>query len=397
MPGSNFMPNEVFNSFNAPEPGFARPLPAERATPFIEVDEFRLNRNITKMQSIAEKAGVRLRPHIKTHKSIEIARRQVGAGAVGLTASKASEAEVFLQAGFKDVLMAYPVIHADTIGALLQLAKDANARVAFIAGDTAGVKALNEAAATAEMRLPVFMKVDVGLGRVGVKPQSAMALQVAQEIILAKGLKFAGLLSHAGHSYGANSLEAIEEIAIAEGIDLLGLRQRLEASGVANLSVSTGSTPTALGAPITPATDEIRPGNYAFLDLTAVRIGIASADDLALSVVATIVATNDTYAIIDAGSKTLSSDHGPHGTGGGGYGRAIRIEDSGKSSSFRVAKLSEEHGFLPLEGRTLSVGSRVRVFPNHSCAVVALSDSFVMRNSDGGFTTYPIDARGKLL
>ncbi|MDE1993601.1 MAG: alanine racemase, partial [Rhizobiaceae bacterium] len=207
------MPNEVVNVFNTPEPGFTRPLPAARATPFIEVDEFRLNRNIAKMQAIAGKAGVRLRPHIKTHKSIEIARRQIEAGAVGLTASKASEAEVFLRAGFKDVLMAYPVIHADTVKPLLQLAKDAEARIAFIAGDTAGVKALNEAAAAAEMRLPVFMKVDVGLGRVGVKPQSAMALQVAQEIVVANGLKLAGLLSHAGHSYGASSLSAIEEIA----------------------------------------------------------------------------------------------------------------------------------------------------------------------------------------
>jgi D-serine deaminase-like pyridoxal phosphate-dependent protein len=391
------MPNDVANVSDTPEPGFVRPLPAERATPFIEVDEFRLNRNIMQMQAIADKAGVGLRPHIKTHKSIEIARRQIDAGAIGLTASKASEAEVFVRAGFKDVLMAYPVIHADTISRLLKLAKEANARVAFIAGDSAGVRALNEAAAAAATRLPVFMKVDVGLGRVGVKPQSAVAFQVAQDIVAANGLEFTGLLSHAGHSYGAGSLEAIKAIAVAEGRDLLGLRQRLQSADIANLAISTGATPTALGAPITPAADEIRPGNYAFLDLTAMRLGIATAHDLALSVVATVVATNDVYAIIDAGSKTLSSDHGPHGTGGGGYGRAISIEDDGKLSSFSVAKLSEEHGFLPLEGQSLPVGSRVRVFPNHSCAVVALSDSFVMRNADGGFTTHPIDARGKLI
>jgi D-serine deaminase-like pyridoxal phosphate-dependent protein len=390
------MSHDVMSLFNTSEAGFTRASPLDCATPFIEVDGLRLNRNVRKMQAIADAAGVRLRPHIKTHKSIEIARRQIEAGAAGLTASKATEAEVFLGAGFKDVLMAYPVIRAQAIGQLLKMAKMQEARVSFIAGDLSGVNALAEAAIAAKMRLPVFMKVDVGLGRIGVKPKSPMALQVAQEIAAADGLQLAGLLSHAGHSYGADRLEAIEAIAMTEGRELVGLRQRLEAAGITDLQISTGSTPTVLGAPVFPATNEIRPGNYAFLDLTALRLKIASPDDLALSVIATVVATNEVHAIIDAGSKVLSSDHGPHGTGGGDYGCAISVDADGRASAFSVARLSEEHGFLPLQSRSLPVGSRVRIFPNHSCAVVALSDSFVMRGSDGGFKTFPIDARGKL-
>ena len=390
------MLNDKVNLFNTFKAGFDRPAPAHYATPYIEVDSFRLDRNIKKMQAIADDAGVSLRPHIKTHKSIEIARRQIEAGATGLTASKASEAEVFVQAGVKDVLMAYPVIRAETIAPLLAVAKAMDASVSFIAGDISGLKALNEAATAAKMRLPVFMKVDVGLGRIGAKPDGAVALEVAQEIAAADWLQFAGLLSHAGHSYRADRREAIETIAVAEANDLVALRQRLEAVGIKDLRISTGSTPTALGAPISSAANEIRPGNYVFLDLTALRLKIASADDLALSIVATVIAVNEVHAIIDAGSKMLSSDHGPHGTGGGGYGCAISTDTDGRISAFSVAKLSEEHGFLPLEGRPLPVGSRVRIFPNHSCAVVALSDSFVMRDSDGSCKAFPIDARGKL-
>ncbi len=390
------MPNDIAKLFNIFRAGFDRPAPADCATPYIEIDSFRLDRNIKRMQAIADDAGVSLRPHIKTHKSIEIARRQIEAGATGLTASKASEAEVFVQAGIKDVLMAYPVIRAETITPLLTAARAKDARVSFIAADMAGVKALNEAAIATRMRLPIFMKVDVGLGRIGVKPDSALALEVAQEIAVADGLQLAGLLSHAGHSYGASSREAIETIAIVEGNDLVALRHRLEAAGFAGLRISTGSTPTALGAPISSAAHEVRPGNYVFLDLTALRLNVAVADDLALSVVATVIAANDVHAIVDAGSKMLSSDHGPHGTGGGGYGCAISADADGRSSVFSVARLSEEHGFLPLEGRTLAVGSRVRIFPNHSCAVVALSDRFVMKERDGSFRTLPIDARGKL-
>lgn len=390
------MSNDVISLFSTSEAGFRRLPSLDGATPFIEVDGPRLDRNIKRMQAIADGAGVGLRPHIKTHKSIEIARRQIGAGAVGLTASKASEAEVFVRAGFKDLLMAYPVIRAEAVGQLLATAKAQDAGVSFIAADLSGVRALHDAAIAARMRLPVFMKVDVGLGRIGVKPESAMALQMAQEIAGADGLRLAGLLSHAGHSYGADRPETIEAIAMAEDRTLEALRQRLESAGIADLQISTGSTPTALGAPIFPATNEVRPGNYAFLDLTALRLKIASADDIALSVVATVIAANEAHAIIDAGSKMLSSDHGPHGTGGGDYGCAIGLDANGVASAFSVARLSEEHGFLALEGRSLPVGSRVRIFPNHSCAVVALSDSFVMRDGDGGFRTLPIDARGKL-
>lgn len=390
------MPHDITKLFDTHGPGFLRPSPPDRSTPFIEVDGLRLDRNIAKMQGIADRAGVSLRPHVKTHKSIEIARRQIKAGAKGLTASKASEAETFVQAGFKDVLMAYPVIHAETIDRLLALAKSEQARVAFIAGDMVGVQALSQAAAAAGSRLPVFLKVDVGLGRIGVKPESALALEVARQIAAVEGLQFAGLLSHAGHAYGAVGLEAIAAVAQAEAADLIAFRQKLEGVGIGDLTISTGSTPTALGAPIATAADEIRPGNYAFLDLTALRLGIASADELALSVVASVIAVNDAHAIVDAGSKMLSSDHGPHGTGGGGYGCAIGMDAAGKASAFHVAKLSEEHGFLALEGRSLSVGSRVRIFPNHSCAVVALSDSFVLRDSDGTFKICLVDARGKL-
>lgn len=391
------MPNDMQSASRYVDPGFTRPSPPDCATPFIEVDSHRLDRNIAGMQAIASSAKVVLRPHVKTHKSLEVARRQIAAGARGLTASKASEAEIFLEGGFKDILMAYPVVRSSTIARLLHLARDNQARVAFIAADSTGVAALNEAALAFDMQLPIFLKVDVGLGRVGVKPAGDDALRIAREVDGASNLRLVGLLAHAGHAYGAQSPAQIADIAAAEIRDLLDLRTRLTACGLSHLTISTGSTPTALGAPIAAGADEIRPGNYTFLDLTALRLGIAVPDDLALSVVARVVAVNETYAIIDAGSKTLSSDHGPHGTGGSGFGKAIAVAGDGSLSAFSVEKLSEEHGFLRLDGGSLDIGDLVRIFPNHSCAVVALSDHFMMRDSDGTARSYKIDARGKLI
>lgn len=377
--------------------GFARPDAPDIRTPFIEIDSFRLDRNIAKMQAIATASNVLLRPHIKTHKSIEIARRQIAAGAAGITASKASEAQVFIEAGFPDILMAYPVILPSTIESLLKSARTKGARLAFIAADRTGVQALNAAAIIAETILPVFMKVDVGLGRVGVKPDTEEAIEIARAIDEASNLNFAGLLAHAGHAYGAPSREHIAAIAEAEIHSLVDLSNRLASFGFSDLKITTGSTPTAWGAPIAKGSDEIRPGNYAFLDLTALRLGIATADEIALSVISRVIAVNDRYAIIDAGSKMLSSDHGPHGTGGGGFGKAMAIDGDDGLAAFEVERLSEEHGFLRLDGRSLAVGQRVRIFPNHSCAVVALSDSFIMRDDAGSDRRFTIDGRGKVI
>lgn len=375
------------------EAGWLRPLIADRLTPFLEIDAARLQRNLQQMQQKADEAGVALRPHIKTHKSVWIARQQRALGARGVTVSKPSEGVAFILSGERDLLLAYPVVLPDTLAELLQVAAENHARITCIADSLDGVTAIaaaHQQQPTAE--LAVAIKVDVGLHRVGVNPDSNAALELA-EAINAAGLPFAGLVSHAGHAYAAGHAAAICEVARQEIALMRGVQQRLITAGFAPCPISVGSTPTALAAPIAEGSDEIRPGNYALVDLTAWRLGLCTSDALALSVVTRVVAVNPHYAIIDAGSKMLSSDKGPHGTNASGFG--IAVDEQG--NQFEVVKLSEEHGFLQFGHQAPAVGALLRIFPNHSCAVVAQSDCFVLRHADGTAEVLNIEGRGKFI
>lgn len=372
--------------------GLRRPAAAERPTPYVEVDETRLARNMQAMQARADAAGLVMFPHVKTHKSVDLAKRQLALGARGITASKPSEALVFVEAGIPSVIIAYPIVNADSLDRLLPAVKVHGTELRTIAASETGVDALSAAATRHGVEIGVFLKVDVGLGRVGLKPNDPAAITVCQKIVAAPGLHFAGLLSHAGHSYAATDPDNLAAVARNEAAALAGLTDELRNVGIAVPCLSVGATPTCLGAPL-QAVDCIRPGNYVFLDGTALRLGICSADDLALSVVARVVASNDTHFIIDAGSKTMSSDRGAHGMGGNGFGIVIGAEGGSDAGVWTLERMSEEHGFVPVSGRTLPLGSRVRVFPNHSCATIANFDRFVLRRDEGEAATLPVNAR----
>ncbi|MGF6174622.1 alanine racemase [Ensifer sp. 4252] len=373
--------------------GYSRPAAAERPTPYIEVDEVRLARNMRAMQQRADAAGISMFPHVKTHKSLYVAREQLALGARGITASKPSEALVFAEAGIPSIILAYPIVKAQSLDRLLPAVKARGTQLRTIAASSAGVDALAEAAERHGVEIGVFLKVDVGLGRVGVKPNDPSALELCARIATTKRLHFAGLLSHAGHSYAAASPQDLAKVARDEAADLAGLAGRLRERGIAVECLSVGATPTCLGAPLPQEIDCMRPGNYVFLDGTALRLGICTADDLVLSVVARVVASNDSHFIIDAGSKSMSSDRGAHGMGGAGFGTVVSAEGNGETGMWTLERMSEEHGFVPVSGRALPLGSRVRVFPNHSCASIANFDHFTLRHADGEATTLPVDAR----
>lgn len=373
--------------------GWLRPLLADRLTPYLEIDAARLHRNLQQMQEKADAAGVALRPHIKTHKSVWIAEQQRLLGARGITVSKPSEGVAFIEGGARDLLLAYPVVHADALSALLSAGARHQAKIICIADCDAGVAAIVGAhQRQPDCTLSVAIKVDVGLHRVGVDPHSDAALTLAQQITGA-GLPFAGLISHAGHAYAAGQPAAIAAIAQQEIVLMRKVQQRLVAAGFEPCPVSVGATPTALAAPVAAGCSEIRPGNYALLDLTAWRLGLCSPDALALTVVTRVVAVNAHFAVINAGSKMLSSDKGPHGTSASGFG--IAVDEQGYQ--YEVLKLSEEHGFLDYGDRAPLPGALLRIFPNHSCAVVAQSDHAVLRQSDGSARVLAIEGRGKFI
>lgn len=372
----------------------ARDSLVDLPTPCVCVDEGRLIANMERVADLAGRAGVALRPHVKTHKSIRLAREQIARGAAGITASKPAEAMVFVKAGITAVTVAYPLLDQGEVHALLAAASEHGVALRLIADGPETVLAAAEASRRLNLRTEVQLKVDVGLHRCGVDPTSRDALGTALAIADSAHLSFAGILSHAGHAYGAISAEAVRRIAGEERATMAAMKARLEAAGLEVPHVSVGSTPTVLLNDGFEGITEIRPGNYVFLDGTQISLGVARPEDVALTVVTSVISANPRYAIVDAGSKVLSSDRGAHGSDKlQGFGTATRL-DGQPRESFTVSHLSEEHGFISLDGRSLAVGEKLRIVPNHACPVTNLTDHFVLMQGAGRWLTVPVDARG---
>lgn len=365
-------------------------------TPAVVVDEAKLTANIRRARTLVP-GHVALRPHIKTHKCHEIARLQLAHGASGLTCAKPGEAIVMLGGGAPSVTVAYPIVLPAKAERVMRAAREHNAEARFVADSMEGVGALAAAAKSAGGTWPVYMEVDTGLKRCGVDPSGETAVAVARAIDAAGGLSFAGLFTHEGHAYGGKTPEGVRSVAAAVKETLATLKARIEKSGIAVPAVSTGSTPTLYANAGWDVSTEARPGNYVFADMTPVRLGLVSPKEVALAVVATVVSANAEYAIIDAGSKTLSSDQAPHSAGGAAsYGSAYPLAAAQAETPFAVARLSEEHGFLALDRRRLEIGARVLIFPNHSCPVANLVDELTVLGEGGSVKHWRVAARGTI-
>ncbi len=352
-------------------------LPPDVETPALLVDLDRLTANVHRMADVARSRGLSLRPHAKTHKSLEIARLQVEAGAVGLTVATLSEAEVFADAGFGDLFVAYPVVPR---GAKAERLRGLLDRVDLTAGvdSTAGAEAVAAAAQGRAVR--VLIEVDSGQHRTGVDPDEVVALARSCRSV---GLDVAGVFTHGGHAYGGpgvpSGAAADEGAALAEAADLL------VADGFDVRVVSAGSTPTT-GAPRPPQVTEERPGTYVFGDRQQLALGACTADRLALTVAATVVSVRHGRFVVDAGSKALASDR-PAWLEGHGW-----VPELGDAV---VTTLSEHHGTV--EGATVlpQVGDVVAVFPNHACTVVNLFDEYVVLRDGAVVDRWPVAARGR--
>jgi D-serine deaminase-like pyridoxal phosphate-dependent protein len=355
------------------------------STPAVVVDLDVLERNVSRMAARAREAGVRLRPHAKTHKCPEIGRLQRDAGAWGLSLAKVGEAEVFVDAGFDDLFLAYPVVGADKGRRLLDLSD--RARLAVGVDSVEGARTLAEPFREAARALDVLLKVDVGYGRVGVAPERAV--EVARQVAELPGLRLRGVFTHAGHGYTAADKAEVDEIARLEGERLCEAAAALRAAGLGVEEVSVGSTPTAARAMRVPGVTECRPGNYVFHDASQVALGTCGVEDCALTIVATVVSVPaPDRAVVDAGSKTLSSD--PLRPRPGGHGQVL-----GRAS--RVEKLSEEHGVIAVApGESFEIGERVRILPNHACVVANLHDRLVGVSGDRVETVLDVAARGRV-
>jgi D-serine deaminase-like pyridoxal phosphate-dependent protein len=354
-------------------------------TPAVLVDLDVLERNIARQADRARAAGIRLRPHAKTHKSPEIARMQLAAGAAGISLAKTSEAEVFAAEGFDDIFIAYPVVGAGKAERLLALSD--RLRLAVGTDSIEGARALARVFHSAGRTLAVLLKIDVGYHRVGVLPENAPA--IAWSLADLPGISLRGVFTHAGQVYQAKTPAAVAAIGKHEGEALVSAAAALRQAGLSIEDVSVGSTPSARHAMRVTGVTECRPGNYVFHDGSQVALGTCDREDCAMTVLATVVSVPASgRAVVDAGSKTLSSD--PLRPRPDGHGLIL-------GSRSRLRSLSEEHGVLRVEeGDSFRVGERVRILPNHACVVSNLHDRLYGVRAGRVEIEIRVSARGRI-
>ncbi|MEO8650519.1 MAG: alanine racemase [Acidobacteriota bacterium] len=341
-------------------------------TPCLLLDLARVRRNAERMSETARRNNVRLRPHIKTHKCVEVARIQTAGHSGAVTVSTLAEARAFAENRFTDITYAVPIERGKFAAAIEIL--QSGVKLNLLTDDAATIKALDEAAGKAGVKFDVFVKIDSGTHRVGVEPHTAEAIEIPRLITDAANLDFAGILTHAGHSYDVQNKEQVLDVARHERDIMVELSERLRSHSIEVPTVSIGSTPTMSTIDNLDGIDEMRPGNYIFFDNFQATLGSCSFEDTALTVLTAIVHKGKSKLVVDAGAVALSKDRGPVAIDPGcGYGRVLDPE--GAETGMRVTGMSQEHGEIEAAGSPvfdrLKVGDRLQVLANHSCLTPA--------------------------
>ncbi len=343
-------------------------------TPALVLDINRVKRNAENMANRVRSFGAILRPHIKTHKCVEIAQIQTAGQFNGLTVSTFAEARAFVSKGFRDITYAIP-IEAGKFVEACEISRDCE-RFAVITDDSTVPGLLNETAKRSNVKLDVFLKVDCGYHRCGVEVNSPDAYEIPRMIADSSNLRFAGILTHAGHSYHARSKDELLEIGKNERDLMREFAFALKAKDIEVPCISIGSTPTLSCVDHLDGIDEARPGNYIFYDAFQATLGSCSFDDCALTVLAAVIHRDPVRRkiVVDAGAIALSKDMGAiEFDSHCGYGRVFDLW--GNNLNLRVNSLSQEHGIIKVENEEvferLTVGARVRILANHSCLTAA--------------------------
>lgn len=313
-----------------------------------------------------------------------IARKQLDAGAVGLTLAKIGEAEVMAASGVPDIFLAYEVIGGPKLPRLLALARTTRIRVGV--DSVEGAEALARAARDAGLVIDALLEVDTGLGRCGVQPGDPLTA-LARHVAGLRGLRIAGLFTYRG--YRAD----LEAAGREEGEVMVREADRLRAAGIAIEEISVGSTPTGRSAGRVSGVTEIRPGTYVFNDATQVRWGSATPEECALTILARIVSRpSRDVAILDAGSKVLTAERGPFSSRGDSHGVIRSYPDC------QIDRLWEEHGRVQLtdEAQRLQVGDLVEIVPTHVCPTVNLAERLVCVQQSQVVGTWAVAARARV-
>ncbi|GIP37233.1 alanine racemase [Paenibacillus sp. J31TS4] len=356
-------------------------------TPVILVDLDILESNLRRTAERAARAGVKLRPHTKTHKSVWIAGEQIRHGAAGITVAKLGEAEVMAEGGIRDILVAFPIVGKQKLERLDALIRK-GVTMTVATDDLAVAQGLSDLGEAQGYRVRVYVDVNSGLNRCGREPGTE-TVELVKRITALPGVEVTGVMTHAGHSYGKTKDEDIRQVAIHEAESLHETKRLLAAEGIDVPEVSVGSTPTSKYIEELTGVTEMRPGAYVFGDGTQLSTGIIDESECAMSVLATVVShPREGTAIIDGGSKTFSSDLNAHRPG---HGFCV------SSPEVYIERLSEEHGILKTPpGSFPEVGERLRFLPNHCCATTNLHDTLVGIRNGKVERILSVDARGRV-
>lgn len=362
--------------------------PEALETPVLVIDADVLAANVSSMAARARSAGVALRPHAKTHKLPQVARLQLDAGADGLTVAKLGEAEVFVDAGVDDVLVAYPIVCPQKLDRLVGLADRARISVSLDGREVAD--RVSRAAARSGVTLGARVEVDTGMGRLGAGP-GAPAVELARYVGELPGLRLEGVMTHEGHAYQSSDRTTLEQAACRACEAMVATAEAVRAGGIEGGVVSVGASATARFAVAHPGVTEIRPGTYVFNDRTQIAHGAATAEDVAATVLTTVVGRpSSEIAVVDAGTKALTSERMIVPTAPADFGAVA-------GHGWPVVRASEEHGLVAVpDDADVVVGDRLAIVPNHICPVVNLFDEVAVVQHGDVVERWPVAARGRL-
>lgn len=365
-------------------------------TPAALIDIARMQRNIARMQGRMNTLGVAFRPHVKTTKCIDVVRAQIAAGARGITVSTLKEAEAFFAAGVEDILYAVSMAPSKLPRALALRRQGCNLRL--VVDNPTAASAIAAFGDQHGETFEVWIEVDTDGHRSGITPEQDTLLEVGR-ILHDNGVEVGGVMTHAGSSYELDTPEALAALAEQERAGCVRAAQRLREAGIACPAVSVGSTPTALAATQLEGVTEVRAGVYVLFDLVMHNVGVCALDDIALSVLATVIGhqADKGWAILDAGWMAMSRDRGtskqPHDFG---YGQPCLLNGT-PLAGYVVSGANQEHGILSSSedgvqiddiAERFPIGMKLRILPNHACATGAQFPEYHAVSADGDSTEW---------
>jgi D-serine deaminase-like pyridoxal phosphate-dependent protein len=351
------------------------------ATPCLVLDADRMERNIARLRTRLDGLGVELRPHLKTTKSVEVARRVMNTPAGPATVSTLLEAEQFVAAGVRDIIYAVGIAPAKLPQVLALRAQGAD--IAVVLDTVEQARAVALASRQAGHRIPALIEIDCDGHRSGVRPDDVQHLLDTGRALV-EGGELRGVLTHAGGSYTARGAEALRQCAEVERRSVVDAAAILREAGLPCPVLSVGSTPTAHSATDLTGVTEVRAGVFVFFDLVMAGVGVCQVDDIAVSVLATVIGhqREKGWILVDAGWMALSQDRGTRKQDiDQGYGLVCDITGR-PCADLIVADANQEHGIITVRPGSggvlpnLAIGDRVRILPNHACATSAQHRSY---------------------